>query len=96
MLLVQTVRVPVEGIEAFREFEAAVLPLLPKYDARLERRLRTLDGRVELHVVSFPSREALDGYRADPARQEHLHLLHESEAATELLEVMDVTDETAT
>jgi hypothetical protein len=94
MLLVQTIRVPVEGIDALRRFEAAVLPLLPKHGARLERRLRTRDGRVEIHIVSFPSPEALESYRADPGRHEHLHLLHESHAAIELMEVTDVTGET--
>ena len=68
MLLVQTVRVPDEGIDAFRRFEAAVLPLLPTYEARLERRLRGPDGGVEIHILWFPSREALDGYRGDPKR----------------------------
>jgi RimJ/RimL family protein N-acetyltransferase len=95
MLLVQTVRMPDEGIEAFQRFEAAVLPLLPKYEARLERRLRSLDGSVEIHVVSFSSREALESYRADPERQKHLPLLHESDATLELLEVTDLTEEMA-
>jgi hypothetical protein len=94
VLLVQTIRVPLEGVDAFRRFEAAVLPLLPEHEARLERRLRTSDGRVEIHIVSFPSREALDRYRTDPRRQEHLHLLHESQAAVDLVEVTDVTEET--
>jgi hypothetical protein len=94
MLLVQTIRVPAEGLDALRRFEAAVLPLLSNYGARLERRLRTPDGCVEVHVVSFPSREALDRYRADPTRQEHLHLLHDSLAASDVIEVTDVTDET--
>jgi hypothetical protein len=93
MLFVQTIRLPAEGIDAFRRFEAAVLPLMPEYGARLERRLRTLDARFEIHIVSFPSREALDRYRADPRRQEHLHLLGESRAVLDLLEVKDVTEE---
>jgi hypothetical protein len=94
VLLVQITRVPLAGVDAFRRFEAAVLPLLPEYEARLERRLRTSDGRFEIHIVSFASREALDRYRNDPRRQEHLHLLHESQAAVELVEVTDVTEET--
>jgi alkanesulfonate monooxygenase SsuD/methylene tetrahydromethanopterin reductase-like flavin-dependent oxidoreductase (luciferase family) len=52
------------------------------------------DGRVEIHIVSFPSREALDNYRADARRHEHLHLLRESQAVVDLLEVADVSDET--
>jgi hypothetical protein len=91
MLVAQTIRLPAEGVDAFRRFEAAVLPLLPEYDARLEHRLQSLDGCLEIHVVSFPSREALESYRADPRRQEHLHLLRESQAVVDLVEVTDVT-----
>jgi hypothetical protein len=93
MLFVQTIRLPAEGVESFRRFEAAVLPLLPEYDARLERRLQSLDGRLEIHVVSFPSREALESYRADPRRQQLLHLLRESQAVVDLVEVTDVADD---
>jgi hypothetical protein len=54
VLLVQTIRVPLEGVDAFRRFEAAVLPLLPEHEARLERRLRTSDGRVEIQHRLIP------------------------------------------
>lgn len=94
MLLVQIVRVPDEGIDAFQRFEAAVLPLLPEYGGRLEGRFRSLDGSVEVHIVTFPSPEALDRYRTDPRRREHLPLLHDSQAAQDLFEVTDVTGET--
>jgi hypothetical protein len=95
MLLVQIVRVPEAGIDGFRQFEATVLPLLGDYDGALERRLRTLDGGTEIHIVSFPSPDALDAYRLDPRRRERIHLLQESQAASEVLEVIDVTEETA-
>jgi hypothetical protein len=94
MLLVQIIRVPYQGIDALRRFEACRRAAASEYEARLERLLRTLDRRVEIHIVSCPSREALDNYRADPRRQEHLHLLRESQAVLDLLEVADVTGET--
>jgi hypothetical protein len=94
MLLVQVVRVPVDGIDRFRSFEATVLPLVPAYGGELERRLRSLDGTIEIHVVSFASREGFEQYLANPTRQEHLPLLRTSEASAELFEVMDVTGET--
>jgi hypothetical protein len=93
MWFVQVVRVPEDGICAFQRFESAVLPLLPEYGGALERRLRTYDNRVEIHLVSFRSREALESYLADPRRQEHLHLLRESRAEAELFEVADVTND---
>jgi hypothetical protein len=93
VLLVQVVRVPDDGIDDFRRFESAVLPLLPEFGARLERRLRSLDEGVEIHILWFPSHDALQLYLADPRRQESLHLLHRSQAAAELFHVMDVADE---
>ena len=90
MLLVQIVRIPAEGVAAFQQFESVVLPLMPNYGGKLERRLRSADGRAEVHVLSFPSQEALDAYRADAVRVEHLPLLAESGAVAELLELDDV------
>ncbi len=91
MILAQIVRIPSAGVDAFQRFESIVLPLLPRYGGRLDRRLRSADGRIELHVLSFPSNDALDAYRADPIRVEHLHLLAESGAEAELLELADVS-----
>ncbi len=90
MMLVQIVRIPAEGVTAFQRFESAVLPLMPNYGGKLERRLRSADGRIEVHMLSFPSQQALDAYRADPVRVEHLPLLAESGAVAELLELADV------
>jgi hypothetical protein len=50
-------RIPPEGVEAFRAYEDAVLPLLPEFNGSLERRLRNPDGTIEiphreLHVRS--------------------------------------------
>lgn len=90
MILAQIVRIPPGGVEAFQKFESVVLPLMPRYGGRLDRRLRSTDGCVELHIISFPSGDALDAYRADPVRVEHLHLLAESDAVAELLELADV------
>ena len=90
MVLVQIVRIPAEGVDAFQRFESIVLPLMPNHGGGLLRRLRSADGGIEVHVLSFPSQEALDAYRTDPARLEHLPLLKESGAVAELLEMTDV------
>ena len=92
MRLVQIVRIPIDGVATFQRYESAVLPLLPAYGASLDQRLRNADGTVELHVMTFPSAQALDAYRADPERGRHLHLLEESRAVSELLEVTVVTE----
>ena len=57
-----------EGIEDFQAYEDAVLPLLPEFNGRLERRLRNQDGTAEMHIVSFASDEDFQNYRNDPRR----------------------------
>jgi uncharacterized protein (DUF1330 family) len=91
MLLTQIVHVPAEGVAAFQRFESLVLPLMPRYGGALVSRWRGRDGEFEVHVVSFPSQEALDAYKADPERVAVLALLESSGAKTELVEVVDVT-----
>ena len=51
LLLVQIVRIPPEGVAEFQRYESLVLPLLPKYGGKLERRFRSADGQIEIHVV---------------------------------------------
>ena len=83
-------RVPPAGVDAFRRYEDAVLPLLAEHGGRLERRLRTESGDVEVHVITFAAPDGLARYRDDPRRAAHAHLLEASGARTELLEVWDV------
>lgn len=90
LTLVVLVDVPPEGVDAFRRYEAAVLPLLERHDGRLERRLRTADGLSEVHVLSFGSRAAYESFAADPARAAHRAALEGVELRTRLLEVSDV------
>ena len=78
------------GVEAFQRYEAAVLPLLERHDGRLERRLRTADGRAEVHIVSFGSRSAYEAYIADPERAGHRTLLEGVAPTQRLLEMADV------
>lgn len=83
-------RIPPDGVADFQAYEAAVLPLLAAHGGRLERRLRTGDGGIEVHIVSFADRTGLDAYRADPARALAAPLLARSGAALELIEGNDV------
>lgn len=83
-------RLPEGRLDAFDAYESTVLPLLAEHGGRLERRLRTLDDRVEAHLVSFPGDEDFAAYRADPRRSSAAPLLESSGAAIELLAVRDV------
>ncbi|MGC0373360.1 hypothetical protein [Streptomyces sp. SAI-229] len=83
-------RLPEGGLDAFDAYESAVLPLLAEYGGRLERRLRTLDDRIEAHLITFPTSGGLAAYRADPRRSVAAPLLEASGAAVELFGVRDV------
>ena len=83
-------RVPMEGLGPFAAYEARVLPVLGEHGGALERRLRSADAQVELHLVSFPSDEAFLAYRDDARRREQGHLLERSGAVVELLQLYDV------
>jgi hypothetical protein len=48
-------RIPREGISTFATYEEHVLPLLAEHGGVLQRRLRSGDGLVEIHVLCFPS-----------------------------------------
>ena len=89
VVFVLVARIPPAGVEAFRRYEAAVLPLLAEHGGRLARRLRTGDGAVEVHLVEFASAGAFDAYRADPRHAGHAPLLEASGARMELLAVED-------
>jgi hypothetical protein len=84
--------VPASGVESFGRYEDAVLPLLADHGGRLERRLRSPDGRREIHVLWFPHPQALDAFRGDPRRLRLARLLDASGAQAELLAVEDVTE----
>jgi hypothetical protein len=79
-----------EGVALLQRYEDRVLPLLAEHGGVLERRLRSDDGRTEIHVMTLPSAEALTRYRSDPRRDALRDLLHRSGARLELHHVRDV------
>jgi len=84
-------RIPAEGVEDFRAYETAVLPLLPEFNGHLERRLRNSNGTVEVHIVSFASNADFQNYRNDPRRMAQARLLERSSATLELLPMANVS-----
>ena len=84
-------RIPPEGVSAYQEYETAVLPLLAEHEGTLERRLRSPDELVEVHVIGFASHEAFKSYMKDPRRVALQPLLLSSEASAELHELTDVS-----
>jgi hypothetical protein len=82
--------VEADGVALLERYEDGALPLLAEHGGVLERRLRSDDGRTEIHVVTFPSAASLTRYRSDPRRDALRDLLHRSGARVELHHVRDV------
>lgn len=78
------------AVEAFQRYERRVLPMLARHGGRLQRRLRTADGRTEVHVLSFGTRAGYAGFLADPRRAALRPLLAGADVAQRVLEVRDV------
>ena len=83
--------IPMEGIEHFQAYEEAVLPLLPEFNGRLERRLRNQDGTVEMHIVSYASDADRQNYRNDPRRAAQAWLLEKSSAKVESIPMANIS-----
>jgi uncharacterized protein (DUF1330 family) len=88
--LAMIARVPVDGIADFQRYEDAVIPLLAEHGARLERRLRSQNSTVEIHIVSFPSGDSFQAFMADPRRGNLAPILKGSGTVTEAIPVHDV------
>jgi hypothetical protein len=84
------IRIPAEGVEDFRAYEDTVLPLLPEFKGRLERRLRNPDGTIETHIISFASDADRQNYLNDPRRKAQRWLLERSSAKSESLLMVNV------
>ena len=78
------------AVAPFDAYERRVLPLLARHGGRLDRRLRTADGRTEIHLLSFADRAGYDAYVADPDRADAGRLLDGIEIRRRLLEVTEV------
>jgi hypothetical protein len=90
LIIVMVADIPEDGIDAFQRYEGLVLPMLDQHGGRLERRLRSADSRVEVHIVSFDSRTGFDSYMTDPDRLSHRELLAGIDLGQRVIDVHDV------
>lgn len=83
-------RIPAAGVDTYDAYERAVLPLLADHAGTIERRLRTPDRAVEVHVLRFGTPDGLDRFRGDPRRTEAQATFERSGASVEVLPVVEV------
>jgi hypothetical protein len=63
-----TIDLSTADLANFDAYESTVLALLPLHGARLEARVRTIDGAGETHLLFFPDDESYEAYLANPVR----------------------------
>jgi hypothetical protein len=88
--IVAVVQMSEEDVEGGQRYEDLVLDLLPSEGGRVERRLRTADGRTEYQVLWFPTREAMQKVLAHPDRLAARDRLGAAVPTTAVHEVADV------
>lgn len=77
-------------VDAGQRYEDAVLGLLGRHGGRLERRMRTTDGRTEVHLLRFASRAGYESFLADPERAAYRASLGDAAPVGRVLEVHEV------
>ncbi|PZF97112.1 GNAT family N-acetyltransferase [Micromonospora deserti] len=88
--VVALVELAAGAVEAGQRYEDAVLSLLGRHGGRLERRLRTGDGRTEVHLLRFASRDGWEAFLADPERAALRDALGDAAPTGRVLEVHEV------
>jgi hypothetical protein len=90
--IVAVVHLSDTDLDGGRAYEDLVLALLPAHGARVERRLRTPDGRTEVQELWFPSRTVLEAVMNHPDRLAARAKLGEAAPTTDVYEV-DIVDD---
>ena len=88
--LAAVIELPAEHLESAQRYEDEVLTLLAGYDGELERRLRSTDGRTEVHLLRFPTRAAYESFMHSPERIALRASFGEAAPAGRVLEVDEI------
>ncbi|MGB2568081.1 hypothetical protein ACPFP2_06495 [Micromonospora citrea] len=90
LLLVALVEFPLDDPEAARRYEDAALALLEGHGGRVERRLRSIDGWTEVHLLRFDSRAGWEAFQADPRRRALRAALGDAAPVARVIEMREV------
>jgi uncharacterized protein (DUF1330 family) len=92
--LTQLIFLNPEEEAVFEEFESRAILLIARYGGKLLLRLRPdvssvieagMEIPYEIHLVSFPDEDAFTRFKADPERQQFLHLKEQSVSSSMLI-----------
>jgi uncharacterized protein (DUF1330 family) len=89
MILVATLVVKPDAVEAFRDYERRAAAIMERHGGRIERAVTLRPNGEdqffrEVHVVFFPDEAALNSYRDDPEFKALAPLRESCIAATEI------------
>lgn len=90
LTLCMVAHIPDDGIAAFQEYEASVLPLLGDHNGELLHRYRNAEGTMEMHIVRFEVVKDFDMYRTSEIHKKFAALLEKSGASVTVHEVSDI------
>jgi hypothetical protein len=87
LLLIAVVDLSPAHPDEGRQYEDAVLALLPRHGGTLESRLHSTDGRAEVHTIRFDSRAGYESFLTDPDRQSLRTRLGDAAPTTRVIEI---------
>jgi len=88
VILVATMTVRREAIDEFRSFENQAAGIMAKHGGIIERTVVVDSGSgplQEIHIVTFPSEQALAAYQADDGLRKLARLREQSVIKTEII-----------
>lgn len=95
MLILVQIDISQANMSLFEDYETQVLSLLGNHGGVLVERLRSMDGKSEVHLLDFPDNRSFDAFRADPARAALQDLWSSCGALTTVTDVRRLDQRTA-
>jgi hypothetical protein len=90
LLLVAIVEMAPGQVAAGQRYEDAVLGLLDRHGGSVERRMRSTDSPMEVHLIRFRSRAGYESFMVGPDRLDHRDRLGDAAPTTRVLEVREL------
>ena len=88
--LVVLLELPAADFDTITAYEDAVLPLVQRSGGEVQRRLRAVDQRAEVHLIWFESPAAMEKFLTDPGRLHAQRLLGGTVVHQRLVQVRDL------